>query len=99
METILMNGGRKMPYIEHNGCHDDYKTKKRTGQRWQTIVIAKKISGWAACIFFILVLGKAGVSDCGASWENFFPSILYYLIGFGVSVSVWEALEKRKEKK
>lgn len=88
-----------MPYIEHNGRHNDYKTKEKIGKRWQIIVIAKKISGWAAFIFFILVLGKAGASDCGAVWESFFPSILYYVAGFGVSVSVWETLEKRKEKK
>ena len=35
--------------------------------------IVRTISGWATAIFFFLILGKAGASDCGAPWEEIFP--------------------------
>jgi hypothetical protein len=54
----------------------------------------RNICGVAAFVFFMLVLGKAGASDCGAAWEEIFPSTLYFTTGFVVSVLAVEWLER-----
>lgn len=41
--------------------------------------IVRTISGWATAIFFFLILGKAGASDCGAPMEEIFPSTFIYM--------------------
>lgn len=53
--------------------------------------IVRTISGWATVIFFILILGKAGASDCGAAWEDIFPSTLIYGALMILSFHIWEA--------
>lgn len=53
--------------------------------------IVRTISGWATAIFFILILGKAGASDCGAPLEEIFPSTFIYCGLMIVSFHIWEA--------
>ena len=53
--------------------------------------IVRTISGWATAIFFILILGKAGAFDCGAPWEEIFPSTFIYCGLMIVSFHIWEA--------
>lgn len=53
--------------------------------------IVRTISGWATAIFFILILGKAGASDCGAPWEEIFPSTFIYCGLMIVSFHIWES--------
>lgn len=53
--------------------------------------IVRTISGWATVIFFFLILGKAGASDCGAPWEEIFPSTFIYCGLMIVSFHIWEA--------
>ena len=53
--------------------------------------IVRTISGWATAIFFFLILGKAGASDCGAPWEEIFPSTFIYCGLMIVSFHIWEA--------
>ena len=71
-----------------------YRTKQRARRRRHTITVLRDICGVAAFIFFILALGKAGASDCGAAWEEIFPSTLYYIVGFILSSFAWEILNK-----
>lgn len=52
--------------------------------------IVRTISGWATAIFFFLILGKAGASDCGAPWEEIFPSTFIYCGLMILSFHVWE---------
>ncbi len=52
--------------------------------------IVRTISGWAMVIFFFLILGKAGASDCGAAWEEIFPSTFIYCGLMIISFYVWE---------
>lgn len=58
--------------------------------------IVRTISGWATAIFFFLVLGKAGASDCGAAWEEIFPSTFIYMAIAVVAFHVWEAFGGNK---
>lgn len=53
--------------------------------------IVRTISGWAMAIFFFLILGKAGASDCGAPLEEIFPSTFIYCGLMILSFHVWEA--------
>lgn len=53
--------------------------------------IVRTISGWVTVIFFILILGKAGASDCGAPWEEIFPSTFIYCGLMILSFHIWEA--------
>lgn len=53
--------------------------------------IVRTISGWATAIFFFLILGKAGASDCGAPWEEIFPSTFIYCGLMILSFYIWEA--------
>ena len=53
--------------------------------------IVRTISGWATVIFFFLILGKAGASDCGAPLEEIFPSTFIYCGLMIVSFHIWEA--------
>ena len=65
-----------------------YRREKR--RREKRKVIVRKISGFAAVLFFVLILGKAGQSDLGAAWETIFPSTLIYTILFVIAFHVWE---------
>ena len=58
--------------------------------------IVRTISGWATAIFFFLILGKAGASDCGAPWEEIFPSTFIYMAIAVVAFHVWEAFGGNK---
>jgi hypothetical protein len=53
--------------------------------------IVRTISGWATAIFFFLILGKAGASDCGAPWEEIFPSTFIYCGLMILSFHIWES--------
>lgn len=60
-------------------------------EKWYQIEpIVRRISGIAAAIFFILVLGKAGASDCGAPIEEIFPSSFIYGGLMIVSFLIWK---------
>lgn len=82
-------------YIKyHGGARVRKRAEQRARQKQHMIAIARQISGVAAFVFFMLVLGKAGASDCGAAWEEIFPSTLYFTAGFVVSVLAVEWLER-----
>lgn len=51
---------------------------------------ARKIAGYTSLISFILAMGKVGASDCGATWSEFFPGLVFYMILFIVSFLIWE---------
>ena len=53
--------------------------------------IVRTISGWATAIFIFLILGKAGASDCGAPWEEIFPSTFIYCGLMILSFHIWES--------
>ena len=53
--------------------------------------IVRTISGWATAIFFFLILGKAGASECGAPWEEIFPSTFIYCGLMILSFHIWES--------
>lgn len=66
-----------------------YRAEQRARRRKHTLTIMRNICGVAAFVFFMLVLGKAGASDCGAAFEEIFPSTLYFMIGFVVSICAY----------
>lgn len=66
-----------------------WKEFERRAEKIEKIV--RTISGWATVIFFILILGKAGASDCGAPLEEIFPSTFIYCGLMIVSFYIWEA--------
>ena len=66
-----------------------WKEFERKAEKIEKIV--RTISGWATVIFFILILGKAGASDCGAPWEEIFPSTFIYCGLMILFFHVWEA--------
>lgn len=71
-----------------------YRVEQKARRKRHTITVLRNICGVAAFVFFVLMLGKAGASDCGAAWEEIFPSTLYYTFGFVVSVLAVEWLER-----
>ena len=73
-----------MEYIDK-----EWEELERKAEKIEKIV--RTISGWATAIFFILILGKAGASDCGAPWEEIFPSTFIYCGLMIVSFYIWEA--------
>ena len=73
-----------MEYIDK-----EWEELERKAEKIEKIV--RTISGWATAIFFILILGKAGASDCGAPWEEIFPSTFIYCGLMIVSFHIWEA--------
>lgn len=84
----------KMVHTQYIGARMRYRAEQKARRRKYAIAALRKISGAACFIFFMLVLGKAGASDCGAAWEEIFPSTLYFLIGFIVSFFAWDTLDK-----
>lgn len=54
-----------------------WKEFERKAEKIEKIV--RTISGWATVIFFILILGKAGASDCGGTVGRNFPVNIYLL--------------------
>lgn len=73
-----------MEYIDK-----EWEELERKAEKIEKIV--RTISGWATAIFFILISGKAGASDCGAPWEEIFPSTFIYCGLMIVSFHIWEA--------
>ena len=73
-----------MEYIDK-----EWEELERKAEKIEKIV--RTISGWATAIFFILILGKARASDCGAPWEEIFPSTFIYCGLMIVSFHIWEA--------
>lgn len=64
---------------------------KRERQAEKIENIVRTISGWSMAVFFFLILGKAGASDCGAPWKEIFPSTFIYCGLMIVSFHIWEA--------
>lgn len=83
-----------MVHTEYIGARMRYRAEQRARRKRHIIAILRNICGWGAFVFFMLVLGKAGASDCGAAWEEIFPSTLYYMAGFVLSFFAWETLDK-----
>ncbi len=71
--------------------YTDKEWVKRERQAEKIEKIVRNISGWSMAVFFFLILGKAGASDCGAPWEEIFPSTFVYCGLFIVSFHIWEA--------
>lgn len=86
----------KMVHTEYIGARMRYRAEQKARRRKHAIITLRKISGAACFVFFMLILGKTGASDCGAAWEEIFPSTLYFMIGFVVSFYVWNTLDKIK---
>lgn len=69
-----------------------HRTQARRKSQYKRIRAAiRKAAGWTTAIMFFLVLGKAGASDCGAPWEEIFPSTFIYCGLMILSFHVWEA--------
>lgn len=83
-----------MVHTEYIGARMRYRAEQRARRKKHMITALRNICGWAAFVFFMLVLGKAGASDCGAAFEEIFPSTLYFMIGFVVSFFAWDTLDK-----
>lgn len=83
-----------MVHTEYIGARMRYRAEQRARRRKHALTIMRNICGVAAFVFFMLVLGKAGASDCGAAWEEIFPSTLYFTAGFVVSVLAVKWLER-----
>lgn len=78
-----------MVHTQYIGARMRYRAEQKARRKRHTITVLRKISGAACFIFFLLVLGKAGASDCGAAFEEIFPSTLYFMIGFVVSICAY----------
>ena len=63
-----------MVHTEYIGARMRYRAEQRARRRKHALTIMRNICGVAAFVLFMLVLGKAGASDCGAAWEEIFPS-------------------------
>lgn len=83
-----------MVHTEYIGARMRYRAEQRARRRKHALTIMRNICGVATFVFFMLVLGKAGASDCGTAWEEIFPSTLYFTAGFVVSVLAVEWLER-----
>lgn len=69
-----------------------HRTQARRKAHYKRIRAAiRTAAGWTTAIMFFLVLGKAGASDCGAPWEEIFPSTFIYCGLMILSFHVWEA--------
>lgn len=80
----------------------------RTKQKRQKYRIKKKVShvscvrylkiffGAAAAVFFLMILGRAGMSDLGAPLEQIFPCTFFYTIAFAACSLVVKQLDKLK---
>lgn len=74
-----------------------HRTQARRKAHYKRIRAAiRTAAGWTTAIMFILVLGKAGASDCGAAWEEIFPSTFIYMAIAVVAFHVWEAFGGNK---
>lgn len=67
----------------------EWAERERKAEKIEKIV--RTISGWTTVVFFFLILGKAGASDCGALWEEIFPSTFIYCGLMILSFHIWEA--------
>ena len=72
-----------------------YRALQAARRKRRIITVVRKISGFMAFVFFMLVLGKAGASDMGAAFEEIFPITFYYTIGFVLSFLVWDWTNKQ----
>lgn len=69
-----------------------HRTQARRKAHYKRIRAAiRTAAGWTTAIMFFLVLGKAGASDCGAPWEEIFPSTFIYCGLMILSFHIWEA--------
>lgn len=66
-----------MVYTEYIGARMRYRAEQRARRRKHALTIMRNICGVAAFVFFMLVLGKAGASDCGAAWGR---NLSFYLV-------------------
>ena len=71
-----------------------YRAIQAARRKRRILTSIRKISGFIAFLFFFLILGKAGASDCGAAWEEIFPITFYYTIGFVLSFLVYDWTSK-----
>lgn len=78
-----------MVHTEYIGARVRYKAEQKARRKRHIITALRKISGATCFIFFLLVLGKAMASDCGAAFEEIFPSTLYFTVGFVVSLCAY----------
>lgn len=85
IKEVLVDGGGNVEKCSKQ----EWEKFDQTAEKIEKIV--RTISGWAIVIFFFLVLGKAGASDCGAPWEEIFPSTFIYCGLMIVSFHIWEA--------
>lgn len=76
-----------MNYIDKEWAELERRSEKKD----KVEKIVRTISGWATAIFFFLILGKAGASDCGAPWEEIFPSTFIYCGLMILSFHIWES--------
>lgn len=83
-------------YREYSGARMRQRAAQRARAKRRILTAARRISGIAAFVFFMLVLGKAGASDCGAAWEEIFPSTLYYMAAFVLSISAFNYLDQNR---
>ena len=69
-----------------------HRTQARRKAHYKRIRAAiRTAAGWTTAIMFFLVLGKAGASDCGAPWEEIFPSTFIYCGLMILSFHIWES--------
>ena len=54
-----------MVHTEYIGARMCYRAEQRARRRKHALTIMRNVCGVAAFVFFMLVFGKAGASDCG----------------------------------
>ena len=86
---------RQMVFMGHRTQARRKAHYKRIRAAIRTAAI-RTAAGWTTAIMLFLVLGKAGASDCGAAWEEIFPSTFIYMAIAVVAFHVWEAFGGNK---
>lgn len=64
-----------MVHTEYIGARMRYRAEQRARRRKHALTIMRNVCGVAAFVFFMLVFGKAGASDCGAAWGEYFAKL------------------------
>lgn len=60
-------------------------------EKWYKIEpLVRRLSGALFAISFIMLLGKAGDSDCGAPIEEIFPSSFIYCVMMVISFLIYK---------
>lgn len=83
-------------YREYSGTRSRIRAEQKARAKRRVLAAVKRISGIVAFVSFMMVIGKAGASDCGAAWEEIFPSTFYYTAAFVLSMSVFNYLDQNK---